>query len=121
MNCFYRTDGELEIPIAYPDNVQRWMPSLEHPYPMNFVQAPSPTNQLLVSYQGQPNLQGLSIVKGPVMFPLRERNCHPRNTWERKHTFCPFGQNKIAYPTTHSVPGPFLQSYIALPRRMYMY
>ena len=27
----------------------------------------------------------------------------------------------IKYPTTHSLPGPYLQSYINLPYRTYMY
>ncbi len=34
---------------------------------------------------------------------------------------CTNGSAKIVYPTTHSIPGPYLQSYINLPRRTYMY
>ena len=90
-------------------------------YPMNFVQAPSPTHQIMVYYNGKPQLQGLSTNKGPVMYPLRETNCNPKNGYERKHTIYPMRNSAIMYPTTHSVPGPYLQSYIALPNKMYTY
>jgi hypothetical protein len=119
--CEFENNNEIPTPLLYPDPTQRWMPSLQHPFPMNFVQAPSASHQVLVYYNGKPQLQGLSTNKGPVMFPLREVNCHPKNSWERKHTICPFKNNAIVYPTTHSVPGPFLQSYIALPNKMYAY
>lgn len=110
------------LPAKYPDCLQgcvehpnRWMPSLEHPYPMTFNQAPSARHQVLVNYQGKNYLQGLSPVKGPYMYPVKERcNRGPINSYERKHS-------AIVYPTTHSMPGPCLQSYIALPNKMYMY
>lgn len=107
----------IEPVYPAPANLQRWMPTTQNPYPMNFVQAPSPTNQTLVYYNGKPHLQGLSTSSGPIMFPSREPNNHPNNGWERKHQ----SNSKIAYPTTHSIPGPFLQSYIALPRHQYPY
>jgi hypothetical protein len=97
------------------------MPTAQHPYPMNFVQAPSQSNQLLIYYNGKPQLQGLSTSKGPVMYPQKEVNCSPSNSWERKHSFCPRKNTAIQYPTTHSIPGPYLQSYIALPNKMYGY
>lgn len=79
---------------------------------MSFTQAPSIQHQKLVLCQDKPHLQTLSPTLGPVLFPLREINSNPKNGWERKHT---------AYPTSHSVPGPYLQSYIALPNKMYYY
>jgi len=106
---------------ACPPVMQRWMPTTQNPYPMNFVQAPSPTHQVLVQYNGQSYLQGLSINKGPVMYPTREVNCNPVNAWEHKHTTRPKCCPAVVYPTTHSIPGPYLQSYIALPRRQYPY
>ncbi len=137
MSQYCEFENNIETPKTYPDPTQRWMPSLQHPYPMNFVQAPSPTNQVLVYYNGKPQLQGLSTVKGPVMYHTRQINCksipdlttgnglsprwgNPKNSWERKHAVCP-RNNAIMYPTTHSIPGPYLQSYIAIPNRMYMY
>lgn len=120
MSSYCEYDQDIEKPIAYPEPAQRWMPTSQHPYPMNFVQAPSKSNQVLVYYNGKPQLQGLSTNKGPVMFPLREVNSNPKNGWERKHTIFP-RNSAICYPTTSSVPGPFLQSYIALPNKMYMY
>lgn len=65
-------------------------------YPMNFVQAPSVNHQIVVYYKGSPHLQGLSTNKGPVMYP-----------YPKTHLSGP-----ITYPTTHSIPGPYLQSYI---------
>jgi hypothetical protein len=89
---------------------------------MNFVKAPSPTQQLLVSYDGKPFYQGLDVVRGPLMFPPMEYNLNPINGWERKYTLFPYpNENPIMYPTTHSVPGPYLQSYIYLPRQTYPY
>lgn len=119
--------NSISVPIPYASAYQQWVPTLQYPYPMNFVQAPSPSHQILVHYNGKPNLQGLSIVKGPVMFPpFNETNCHPNNSYERKYSkFAGCEKttthSAIMYPTTHSIPGPFLQSYIALPRRMYPY
>ena len=117
----YLRDDYIEKAEPAPAHLQRWMPSAQHPYPMNFVQAPSATNQNLVYYNGKPYLQGLSTSSGPIMFPTREANCHPKNAWERKHTAYPSCCSAVVYPTTHSIPGPFLQSYIALPNRQYPY
>ena len=94
---------------------QRWMPSTNSPYPMNFSQARSPQHQILITHKGSPMLHGLSTSSGPYMYPTRvQYNRGPINSYERKHS-------AIVYPTTHSVPGPFLQSYINLPNKMYMY
>ena len=111
---------------TYPDSVghcysnpellpaQRWIPSSARPYPMNFVQAQSSQHQIRVVYRDHVLDQGLSINQGPVMYPVRQsHNRGPVNGYERK--------NCIMYPTTHSIPGPYLQSYINLPNRMYMY
>lgn len=103
----------IEVPLRFPQQVQRWMPTLQNPYPMNFMQAPSADHQIFVSYNNGAFLQGLHTVKGPMMFPSREYNPNPKTAWEMKHT--------TPYPTTHSVPGPYLQSYINLPYKMYMY
>lgn len=85
--------NNINNPKKYPDIEQKWKPNSKQPYPMNFVQAPSSTNQVLVYYNGKPCLQGLSTNKGPIM-----------------------------YPTTHSIAGPYLQSYININhRKMYMY
>jgi hypothetical protein len=78
-------------PVRYPDNVQVWFSTPQNPYPMNFMQAPSYGHQVLVNYQGQSMLQGLSTIRGPFMFPVR---------------------NQIAYPITHSIPDPYQQSFI---------
>lgn len=125
-NCTYcysnvnLPSSNIEIPLRFPQSMQRWMPTLQQPYPMNFTQAASPEHQLLVQYAGKPRLQGLSPILGPTMFPLYEYDAYPVNAWERKHTiYNP--NNKIAYPTTHSIPGPYLQSYISLPRKVYAY
>lgn len=116
-------DQAVQLPHRYPEPAQRWMPTREHPYPMNFVQAPSPKHQVLVTYNGQPYLQGLHTTRGPQMFPYPNVQCNecPANGWERKHSVYPRSSSAIAYPTTHSIPGPFLQSYISLPKRVYGY
>ncbi|AYV85495.1 MAG: hypothetical protein Satyrvirus20_2 [Satyrvirus sp.] len=87
-----------ELPTKYPESAQKWQGNIKYPYPMNFVQAPADDKQILVYYNGKPMLQGLSINKGPVMFPAKQSN--------------PFRKGAIMYPTTHSIPGPYLQSYM---------
>lgn len=72
----------------FPLSCRLWHPSYQHPYPMNFVDAPSPEHQIYVYYQGRPMLQGLSRTSGPIMYPL-----------------------------THSIPDPYQLSFIALARR----
>lgn len=86
-------------PVRYPQNIQIWQPTPQYPYPMNFVQAPSFSNQILIDYQGQPMLQGLSMVRGPVMFPIR---------------------NQIAYPRSHSTLSPLDRSYLSYQTRYNM-
>jgi len=85
-------------PTRYPDRLQTYKANA--PYPMNFTQAPSFSHQVLVEYGGQPVLQGLSMVKGPVMFPVRPAGSQTR--WERG----------AAYPITHSIPDPYQQAFI---------
>jgi len=84
-----------QYPTRYPDRFQLYKSSA--PYPMNFMQAPSFENQILIDYGGQPMLQGLSTIRGPFMFPVRAQV--PQ-------------LSQLAYPITHSIPGPYQQSYI---------
>jgi hypothetical protein len=63
------------------------------PYPMTFMQAPAFDRQILVDYGGQTALQGLSTIRGPFMFPVR---------------------NQIMYPRTHSIPDQFQRTFINL-------
>lgn len=112
---------DLEEPTNCLEPPRQWMPSSQHPYPMNFVQAPSLSYHNMISYNGKPYLQGLSINKGPIIYPSIEKTCNPKNGWERKHTIFPKNESAIVYPSTHSIPGPLIQSYIALPNKMYPY
>lgn len=103
----------IDRPKVYPQ--QRWMPTTDNPYPSTFPHAKSPQHQINVSYRGTPALHGLSHSSGPFMYPLKAKQSRgPINSYERKHS-------AIVYPTTHSVPGPYLQSYITIPNKMYMY
>lgn len=80
----------MSYPISYPQHVQKWNPTSQNPYPMNFVQAPSSEHQIMVTFNGQPYLQGLSTVRGPFMFPIRNQ--------------CPVPTNNVfAYPPERSV------------------
>lgn len=84
-------------PHRYPNRYQSYnAPGL---YPMNFMQAPSYEHQILVNYDNRPMLQGLSTVRGPFMFPVRNE------------IICPV-QNEIMYPMTHSIPSPYQQFFI---------
>jgi hypothetical protein len=74
-------------------SVRRWRGTFTNPYPMNFMQAPSIEHQNIVMYRDQPMLQGLSVYRGPFMFPMGDPYC---------------------YPPTSSVPDPNLRSYLAL-------
>lgn len=71
-----------------------------------FMQAPSRYHQQKIYINGEPYLSGLSVNQGPVSFPMINNNNNPKNSWERKNAIC--------YPTTHSIPGPYLQNYISL-------
>ena len=130
MNC------QLELPERYPNDLQRWMPSTYQPYPMNFSQAPSAQHQVSVSYQDQPFLQGLSPNTGPYMYPDCRKIVISGATpigftqnlskIQSKHQYQPSSglckKSAIMYPTTHSIPGPYLRSYINIPRgRTYPY
>ncbi len=88
----------MSYPYSYPSHVQKWQPTAQNPYPMNFVQAPSPDHQLLVSYQGQNYLQGLSTVRGPFMFPIRNQ--------------CPSPPSVFAYPPERSVLTEYNLAYL---------
>ena len=63
-------------------------------------------NRITVIYNGQVATQTLSPYRGPMMY------VHPIG---KEYN------NAITYPTTHSIPGPYLQSYINLPNSTYMY
>jgi len=78
-------------PVRYPQYIQIWQGTPNNPYPMTFMDAPAFDKQLIVNYQGRPNLQGLDIVRGPMMFPVR---------------------SPIYYPMTHSIPSPFQQAFL---------
>lgn len=95
-----------------------WTPTLQRPYPMHFVQAPSKSNQLLIYYNGKPQLQGLSTSSGPIMYPSKEVDYKSSNDYK-----CQIYPKKtsVQYPITHSIPGPYLQSYIVIPNKMYSY
>ncbi|QGR53743.1 hypothetical protein [Moumouvirus maliensis] len=118
MSYLNQLNDRVEKPLKYEEQV--WKSSNLYPYPNTFTQAPSVNHQIMVYYNGKPQLQTLSPTKGPVMFPTREVNTNPINGWERKHTIYP-NNNRIMYPTTHSIPGPYLRSYINLPQKTYMY
>lgn len=107
----YNTDPLLFANPSLPIQ-QRWMPSLQYPYPMNFVQAPSLDNQLLINYNGNLYTQGLSIVQGPVMYPVN-RQFMVTSQASRAPTIIR-NRGVIAYPTNSSIPGPYLQNYINL-------
>lgn len=107
-------DNCVAMPHLAPPERQRWMPTTDNPYPSTVAYAKSPRHQVNVTY-GRPMHHGLSHSSGPFMYPAKvEYNRGPINSYERKHA-------TIAYPTTHSIPGPALQSYIALPKKIYMY
>ena len=95
---FYR------YPVKYPANIQVWNGTPMYPYPMNFTDAPSVENQIIINYKGKPMLQGLDIVKGPFMYPIRE----PIIT----NYYGP-----IVYPISHSIPSPYQRAYFNLNRR----
>lgn len=88
-----------KYPIRYPDSLQTYRSNA--PYPMNFMQAPSFDHQILIEYGDQTALQGLSTVRGPFMFPVRQEIIYPRGNYLQP-----------AYPVTHSIPGPYQQNYI---------
>ena len=123
--------GTIEIPTPYPREFQRWEPTIANPYPMSFAGAPSPTNQILVSYQDETFLQGLNPVTGPIMFPSNAPLCNfnKSKAVQVMVNGVPYEEVKLkknvrlAYPMHHSVPGPYLQSYINLTNgtRTYMY
>jgi hypothetical protein len=89
-------------PLRYSNAFQLYRSSA--PYPMNFMQAPSYDHQILVNYGGQSELQGLSTVRGPFMFPVRTEIVYPQAG--------AIQPNPIQYPRTHSVPDAFQQQYI---------
>lgn len=111
--CYVDIEDPIKKPLPINSKYQSWKPNHKNPYPNTFTQAPAPSHQIMVHYNGKPQLQTLSPYQGPQMFPVRETLPNPNNSYERK--------NCIAYPTTHSIPGPFLRSYIDLPYKSSMY
>lgn len=83
---------------------------------MNFMDAPSPTHQINVIYNGRPMLQGLDTVRGPMLFPnnrLSENRCANRYPSSR-YPYGFGGLPPLVYPITHSYPSPYQQSFIML-------
>lgn len=75
-------------------------------------------NQLNICYKGQTLTQGLNVNKGPQMHVVKST---VRQTLPTTQTISPT-KSAIVYPTTHSIPNPYLQSYIFLPtKKVYMY
>ena len=101
----------MSYPYSYPSHVQKWNPTQQNPYPMNFVQAPSPQHQTMVSFNGQTYLQGLSTVRGPFMFPIRNQ-CPIQNNNAFSY---PLENNSVfAYPPERSVLSEQNMSYVNL-------
>lgn len=96
---------KLDIPVRYPQQIQLYRGTPQNPYPMNFMQAPSFDHQVLVDYRGQAMLQGLSTVRGPFMFPVR-------NPYGNRCNFPP--------PDYYNVLDPFQMSYVNLVDRGYV-
>ena len=78
------------------ESTQRWMPSLQYPYPMKMkiLQTPLSSSSSCI-YSGT----------------------HSGSPKDSSHHIIVYDNNNIAYPTTHSIPGPYLQSYITLPNK----
>ena len=126
-NLNYNCDGfNIQIvnqpvknfPTAYPDYLQKYHPTQQNPYPMNFVQAPSFDHQILVNYNGQPMLQSLSVNGGPQLCPVRNINggLFSRNS---NRSLQNINQSQVAYPLSHSVLDPCDRSYLKCPYCVY--
>jgi hypothetical protein len=91
---------------------RKWFPTINHPYPMNFVQEPSTRCQLIICYNGEANLQGLSAFKSPTIFTNKHTGNEerPKIDTHISHTMM-----------NHSTPGPYILSYYALPYKIYAY
>ncbi len=89
------------FPHRYPETAQLYKPTASNPYPMTFMQAPSYGHQILVNYRDQPALQGLSVNRGPFMFPVRTEFIYPIET-------------RLPFPMTHSIPDQFQRTFIGL-------
>jgi hypothetical protein len=87
----------MQYPRRYPNNIQLYKATKKFPYPMNFTEAPSFGDQVLVNYNGQSFLQGLNPVTGPIMFPVLN----------------PYGYNDPSSPYAMSSPPgyPLLDAY----------
>jgi hypothetical protein len=93
----------MNLPYRYPQRMQRFRPSSVTPYPSAFMDAPSFTHQILVNFNGQPMLQGLDVVQGPLMFPVRE-------TREmRQSNGCNIGIPPLCY---YNIPDPYQRQFI---------
>lgn len=70
-------------------------------------------NQIWVN--NKPYVQRLSPNIGPYMYCTgKVSGPNPTGSNPKHALFMP--TSAIMYPTTHSIPGPFLQSYIKMPR-----
>jgi hypothetical protein len=87
----------MELPTRH--YVQKWYPTNSYPYPMIYHQTPSTQHQIIVNYKGETFTQGLNPNSGPFMMPIKNK--------------------ALAYPTTHSIPGPYNQSYMKFMRYPY--
>lgn len=120
------TIGDIGVAPVFRYEDQLWAPSSVNPYPMTFMQAPSEQNQVRVNFQNQDLLQGLSTIRGPFMFDnprarykkyekspkMREGFDPMMSIPARQFAASVWTNTGIAYPTNHSIPGPFLRSYI---------
>lgn len=60
---------------------------------------------------GKPYFQNLNISKKSIMYPIRNIKYNIKNC----------SHSPIQYPLNSSIPGPYLQSYIAIPKKMCKY
>lgn len=72
-------------------------------------QIASPPHQTNIYYNGKPQYE-TNVKRGSLASCL---TLSPERQVKQN--------NAIVYPTTHSIPGPYLQSYIRSPNKMYMY
>jgi hypothetical protein len=85
-------------PVSYSEHIQIWHGTPSNPYPMNFVQAPSYDHQKLIQYQGDTFLQGLSTIKGPMMYPVSGLRGFPTRDRVNKNSPVNFSRDPIRYP-----------------------
>lgn len=96
------------IPVRYSDRFQLYNDTPAYPYPMNFMQAPSPHHQVLVNYRGQTLLQGLSPVRGPFSFPVRE----PVISYPNQIEYVNIQENAPLSMSAYNVLDPYQRSFL---------